>query len=205
MIRINYLLPIQRFLGLRLVLAVAFIGGLGLLYSITPNTKPAAQPAQVLPATTIVPLKPFHGQPVRLIIPTLSVNANVIHVGLTPDGDMDAPAKLADAGWFKYGSHPGDEGSAVIAGHVGGTSNPGIFINLNKLQRGDRISVIDDKGQTTSFTVRELRTYNREGRPEEVFRGKGGAYLNLITCAGRWQEGHKTFSERLVVFAEQSE
>jgi hypothetical protein len=33
----------------------------------------------------------------------------------------------------------------------------------------------------------------------------GGAHLNLITCAGEWNKGKKSYSERLVVFADKVE
>lgn len=174
----------------------------GLLYAFTVGAKPVAQPARILPPTAITPPKPLHGLPARIIIPKLNIDTTVIHLGLTADGNMDTPTKLTDTGWYKYGSHPGDEGSAVIAGHVGVSSKPGIFINLRNLQKGDQISIVDDQNQTATFTVRELRTYKQDGQPPEVFRGKGGAYLNLITCTGSWQKNQQTFSDRLVVFAD---
>ena len=185
------------------MLPLALVSGVGLMYVFTTNTQPRTQPPRTLPATTDVATpQVLHGKPVRLIIPSLGIDADVTHLGLTSDGDMDSPTKLMDTGWYKYGSHPGDSGSAVIAGHIGGSQAPGIFIDLHKLKKGDQVSTIDDKGLTVTFTVRESRTYSQDGQPDEVFRGKGGNFLNLITCTGTWLDGQKTFSERLVVFAE---
>lgn len=40
-------------------------------------------------------------------------------MGLTDDNDIEAPPTNDDAGWYRYGTRPGNEGSAVIAGHFG--------------------------------------------------------------------------------------
>jgi sortase (surface protein transpeptidase) len=143
------------------------------------------------------------GLPVRLIVPKLQINAAVEFVGVTSMGAMDVPADITEAGWYKYGAHPGENGSAVIAGHLDGKSGePGVFIKLDKLQLGDGFSVLDDTGKTTSFVVRRIQAYSQDALPEEVFHSNRGAHLNLITCTGAWDRASKSFSNRLVVFAD---
>lgn len=164
------------------------------------QTSPIEQ-KEVLPATVFQ----TSGLPVRLVVPGLKIDAKISPVGLTKDGDMDTPSNIMEAGWYKYGPHPGNTGSAVIAGHLNGEKNePGVFSNLEKLQKGDSLSIIDDKGQTISFRVREIRSYDQHERPSEVFNRSDGAYLNLITCAGSWDKTISSFSKRLVVFADRS-
>jgi len=132
------------------------------------------------------------------------VDTDILHVGLTLEGAMEVPKSLAEVGWYKFGPHPGNQGSAVIAGHLG-LGEPGIFVDLHKLKPGDQFSVIDIKGITTVFVVRETRTYKPTDRPQEVFASGDGTHLNLITCAGDWDNTQKTLSQRLVVFSDKLE
>lgn len=154
-----------------------------------------------LPA--VAPEKQNPGPPVRLVIAGLKIDAKIGQLGLTKDGDMDIPSNIMETGWYKYGPRPGVVGSAVIAGHLSGEKGePGIFRNLEKLQKGDKLSVVDDKGQTTSFTVREIRHYDQNEEPSEVFNSNSGTHLNLVTCAGSWSKTERSYSKRLVVFSD---
>jgi len=142
------------------------------------------------------------GLPVRLQIPKLQVDANISYMGLTSDGSMDVPPDLINVGWYKYGTKPGNTGSAVIAGHLEGTEDMGVFSDLSKLRTGDTVSVRNDRNKTISFTVRETKTYKQDERPIEIFNKTDGIYLNLITCSGIWNNSQKRYSHRLVVFTE---
>jgi LPXTG-site transpeptidase (sortase) family protein len=144
------------------------------------------------------------GLPVRLKIPKIGVDAALDYVGLTTHGDMDAPKNPAYAGWYKEGPRPGEKGNSVIDGHFGYRNRiPAVFDNLYKLQKGDKIYVKDKKGATISFVVRESRRYDPEAVASDVFRSNDGlAHLNLITCQGVWNQNQKSYSNRLVVFAD---
>jgi LPXTG-site transpeptidase (sortase) family protein len=142
------------------------------------------------------------GLPVRLIIPAINVNTKIQYVGVTPKGEMEIPSNATDVGWFKLGPRPGERGSAVIAGHLDGENGKtGVFINLYKLKKGNKLYIKDAKGKTISFVVRESRIYD-PGYANDVFSGSGSAYLNLITCDGVWDGAMKSYSKRLVVFAD---
>lgn len=169
-----------------------------------PDTTPVTQHTNNTPPAIPVAKKADVGLPSRLIIPKLNIDANVLHLGLTKEGNMDVPSDLMNTGWYKYGPRPGQTGSAVIAGHLEGVDEDGIFINLGKLIKGDIISVKDDAGMTISFTVRETRLYNQDERPSEVFNTTDGSHLNLITCTGTWSTAQQRYSKRLVVFADKS-
>jgi len=136
------------------------------------------------------------------MIPKINVNAAIQNLGVTAKGEMDVPSNVVDVGWFKLGPRPGERGSAVIAGHFDGVNGgAGVFINLNKLKEGDRLYIKDSKGISIAFVVRESRIYN-PGYADEVFSGTGSAHLNLVTCDGVWDGVKKSFSKRLVVFAD---
>lgn len=142
------------------------------------------------------------GLPVRLMIPAINVNAAIQNLGVTTKGDMEVPSNATDAGWFKLGPRPGERGSAVIAGHFDGENGEaGVFTNLNKLKKGDKLYIKNDKGISITFVVRESRIYN-PGYANDVFSGSSSAYLNLITCDGVWDGAKKSYSKRLVVFAD---
>lgn len=140
--------------------------------------------------------------PIRLKIPQINVDAAVEYVGLTSKGAMDVPQKIENVGWFKFGPRPGQQGSAVIAGHFNGPNGEdGVFTNLYKLKNGDKIYTEDGKGSPITFVVRESRLYD-PGYADDVFNQSDGAHLNLITCDGIWDGVKKSYNKRLVVFTD---
>ncbi len=153
----------------------------------------------------IIPLEQTSlGLPVRLKIPKIKADAIVEYVGLTPEGRMDVPKGPAEVAWYKLGTRPGEIGSAVIAGHSGWKNfRPAVFDNLNKLQKGDKIYIEDEKGVVITFVVREKRLYDPDADATDVFSSiDGKRHLNLITCEGVWDEVTKSRSKRLVVFTD---
>jgi LPXTG-site transpeptidase (sortase) family protein len=142
--------------------------------------------------------------PVRLIIPSIRVNANVIEVGLASDGSVDVPRGPYDVAWFNGGPPPGLPGSSVIVGHYGRWQNGAnsVFDNLKKLYKGDKIYVENDRGVVTTFVVKEIRIYDRGDSVPDIFHKNEGTHLNLITCSGAWIPGKNTYNQRLVVFSD---
>jgi|SRR5688572_19509292 len=144
------------------------------------------------------------GEPVRISIPSIAVDAAIEKVALAKDGSMDVPEHPDDTGWYALGPRPGEQGSAAIAGHVdrkdGGAA---VFTDLHKVRSGDRIAVQDDKGAVVAFAVREVRRYDADADASDVFTSNDGkAHLNVITCVGAWDARANRYAERLVVFAD---
>lgn len=146
-----------------------------------------------------------YGLPIQLSIPKLKVNAPISYMGLTANGEMDVPPDLITVGWYKFGTKPGEQGSAVIAGHLEGTEDLGVFIDLDELNTDDIINIRNDRDELISFAVRETRTYKQNERPDEIFNRTDGHYLNLITCSGSWDNAKQRYSHRYVVFADKIE
>ena len=144
------------------------------------------------------------GLPVRLQIPIIGVDSAVEDALITPDGKMDVPANSTNVAWFALGPIPGAVGSAVIGGHFGIKNNvPFVFYNLDKMKVGDKIKVIDDEGNTISFIVRIIKSFNQNADATTVFTSSDGlAHLNLITCEGVWNQVNGSYPDRLVVFAD---
>jgi len=144
------------------------------------------------------------GLSVRLKIPKINVDSTIEYVGLDKDGAMDVPKGPDVVAWFNLGPRPGENGSAVIAGHFGWKENlPAVFDELHTLVKGDKIYVEDKNGVSTTFIVRESREFNPESDSKEVFSSDDGkSHLNLITCKGVWNQTEKSYSNRLVVFTD---
>lgn len=143
--------------------------------------------------------------PERLAIASLGINTTVQPVGLTSDGNMAIDDNIDKVAWYQLGPKPGEEGSAVIAGHYGWRNGVGaIFNDLHTLRAGDKVAVYDANNDVKTFVVRLIRSYDPNADTTEVFKSDDGkAHLNLITCEGVWQSSLKTYSERLVVFTDQ--
>ena len=142
--------------------------------------------------------------PVRLVIPAINLDATIEHVGLAADGTMATPERPDGVAWYELGVRPGQIGSAVIDGHSGWKDGrAAAFDALYKLHAGDNIYVEDGMGTTVIFIVREIRSYEPTADASAVFISHaGGRHLNLITCEGVWDAETKSYSKRLVVFAD---
>lgn len=144
------------------------------------------------------------GAPVQISISAIALNAVIKLVGLTKEGAMDVPSNAVETGWYELGPRPGEIGSAVIAGHVEWPyGSPAVFFELNQLKPGDTIIVLDDRGESVSFTVREMRMYDAAADATDVFLSHDGkAHLNIITCAGVWDAQAGQYTQRLIVFTD---
>ncbi len=141
--------------------------------------------------------------PKTLIIPKLNINTPIESVGITASGDMAVPEKSADVGWYKFGTLPGQVGSAVIAGHLDDFLGlPAIFSKLSTLSVDDDVYVLLENGTTLHFKVTGAKTYPYTGDTKEVFESSEGTHLNLITCNGSWLKDARNYDKRLVVFTE---
>lgn len=143
--------------------------------------------------------------PTRLKIPKIGVDATIDPMSTTPSGAMEVPSGPRSVGWFSGGPHPGDTGSAVIDGHYGRWKNGdrSVFDNLDKLEKGDVVSVENEKGETITFIVREFRTYDPNADTSDIFSSDDEqSHLNLITCEGVWDKISKSYSKRLVIFTD---
>ena len=154
------------------------------------------------PSTAIrIPVPPPF---VRLLVPAIGVNASIESVGVRPDGAMETPAQRPwnDVGWYNSGPHPGERGSAVIAGHLdrpGG--NPAVFWRLRDLRVGDSVLVVDASGKALRFHVTRFIFFQPQDAPvQDIFGNTAGSFLNLTTCAGDWIPTQHQTALRLVVY-----
>jgi len=139
----------------------------------------------------------------RLVIASIGVDAPIEPVGLDAQHAMAAPSRLDNVGWFSQGPAPGEAGDAVIDGHYGLPSTPAVFRHLDQLRPGDTMQVIWPDGRQLQFRIATAAVLPANSpAPADVFSRSGPARISMITCAGTWEQGQRTYSERLIVTAE---
>ncbi|PRX96163.1 class F sortase [Allonocardiopsis opalescens] len=143
------------------------------------------------------------GDPVRLRIPAIGVDTPVIPLSLDAAGTLIAPEGFDEVGWNHAGPEPGEDGPAVIAGHVDSFEGPAVFFDLRELAPGDEIHVDQAGGGTVTFTVTRTEQYPKDAVPDDVvYALTPDPELRLITCGGSFDDSEGSYRDNLVVFAE---
>jgi LPXTG-site transpeptidase (sortase) family protein len=141
------------------------------------------------------------GAPTRLKIKEIGVDTALESLHLGKNGVLDPPKTFTKAGWYSDGTAPGDEGPAIIAGHVDSKSGPAVFYKLRELQAGDRIQVVRG-GKTVTFTVTSTAWYPKTKFPTaQVYGPTPDRQLRLITCGGVFDHTLRSYKDNLVVYA----
>ncbi|WP_069169366.1 class F sortase [Streptomyces griseus] len=144
-----------------------------------------------------------HSRPLKVAVPAIFIEAPVVGLGLDAKGRLGAPplSKPKLAGWFEKGPSPGEAGTALLVGHRDTKTGPAIFLNLNALRRGDKVTVTRADRKTAVFTVDTVKTYTKDEFPDEkVYGATGRPELRLLTCGGRFDK-KAGYSANVVVFA----
>lgn len=126
-------------------------------------------------------------EPTRVRIPSIDVNQSIFPIGLDESGALDVPrGDQADlAAWYDGSPTPGEEGPAVIEGHVTWGGDPSVFFELGGLDSGDQIEVDRQDGTTATFEVYDAARYPKDEFPTlDVYGRTDGSELRLITCGG---------------------
>jgi sortase (surface protein transpeptidase) len=138
----------------------------------------------------------------RIALPTLGIDAPLVNLGITADGHVQVPSEPDAAGWLTTGPAPGQQGPAVVLGHVDSTTGPAVFYPLRRLAVGDPVVVTRRDGSRVTFTVDGLRTFAKADFPTQATYGPvPGPALRLITCDGPYDRSAGGYQDNLVVFA----
>lgn len=141
-------------------------------------------------------------RPTRITMPSIGVDSSIIDLGIAADGSIEVPQDSRYAGWLATSPAPGQQGPAVIAGHVDSKSGPAVFYTLRKLKVGDPIVVTRRDGTQLTFTVDGLQDFAKSSFPTQATYGPvPGPAIRLITCGGRYDRSAGGYQENLVVFA----
>lgn len=172
----------------------------------TPTPERVASPAQTPQRTEQKPATSKHALPVALPrqirIPAIGVEAGFEFVGRTADGAMDVPRDPDRVAWYRLGPRPGEQGNAVVAGHVDWGGKPAVFWALSQLKAGDLVEIIATDDKKYQFSVQWQRWFEADGAPvQEIFSQGGAAELTAITCGGHFDQRTRQYSSRLVLRA----
>jgi sortase (surface protein transpeptidase) len=165
---------------------------------------PAAVPAAA-PVTATVPIaspQPVPVPPTHVRIPSIGVDSALIDLGVDATGALVPPESAAVAGWFAGGPEPGDDGPALLAGHVDSRDGPGVFYRLRELEAGDRVEVARADGSTVVFIVTRVTQTAKTAFPtRQVYAPTPGPELRLVTCGGTFDRSVRSYRDNIVVEA----
>ncbi|OMH32359.1 class F sortase [Tersicoccus sp. Bi-70] len=168
--------------------------------SVAAAAAPAAPPAKTKVSGPVLPAS----RPTRLDIPSIGVGTDLIDLGRQDDGTTAVPPGEAGspAGWYQYSPSPGQQGPAIILGHVNTTTIPeGVFFRLHEMQPGQQFTVTRADGRVAVFQVDKLRTVRKDQFPTlEVYGNTARSEIRLITC-GDYQASSDRFEENTIVYA----
>jgi sortase (surface protein transpeptidase) len=141
------------------------------------------------------------GEPVRVVIPAIDVDASLVRLGLRADRSMQVP-DFGLAGWYVEGPKPGHPGPAVIAAHVDSWVGPDVFFALRELVAGDRIHVVYDSGDRVTFAVESSAQASKDELPvDSIWPTTNERLLALITCGGEFDRSARHYRDNLIVYA----
>ena len=166
----------------------------------TPTPQPTTGPEPDRPAEEELALAT--SEPVKLSIPSIEVESELMKTGLREDGSLEVPPgdEGSPASWYTGSPTPGSAGPSVLLGHVNSlTDASGVFYRIRELDQGDRLSVTREDGTTAIFEVYNNETYVKNEFPTKtVYFPVPGAELRLITCDAYLADERRYDNNRVV-------
>ncbi len=142
--------------------------------------------------------------PVRIIIPSLRVDAPVMRLGRDADGSVQVPP-LANhnlAGWYDRSVTPGQDGTSIILGHVDSVTGASVFYTIKNLTRGELVQVMRADGTIATFSVDGVQEVAKATFPTaEIYDNTRYPELRLITCGGPFDTATRQYLDNIVVYS----
>jgi sortase (surface protein transpeptidase) len=152
---------------------------------------------------------PF-SEPLRVRVPSVGIDAPLIHLGLDRDGAVAVPPMgvPTEAGWYTGNPAPGQRGVAVIVGHVDTSGGRAVFYPLGNVVPGAAVYVDRADRRPAEFRVTSIEVVDKAQFPADRVYGasakdtsaSSAPELRLITCGGAFDGQH--YADNLVVYAE---
>lgn len=142
--------------------------------------------------------------PVRIAIPSLSIDAPVLAVGVVPSGAMAIPQDVRATGWYRWGAAPGSAaGSIVVVGHVDSAiQGTGAFFTLNRIADNAVITLITADHRAWRYRVVAREEFPKPSVPSaELFARTGPLRLTLVTCGGAYDRQTKSYQDNVIITA----
>ncbi|MES2215816.1 MAG: class F sortase [Patescibacteria group bacterium] len=197
----------ERYTWVGAVVVVLFLPVLLLASGSTSSGPTTVAAAVAVPSQQITSHVFYGGQqvpdirPRQIFIPSINLNSKIVDIGTTTDGNLGVPVDFGSVGWYKYGTIPGEIGTAVFDAHNdNGALIPGPFKHLHEVKSGDSIYITSADGAIRKFVVADLQAYPLGQFPSDlVFYDKSGALIKIITCYGTFIPSENTYDQRLIV------
>lgn len=142
--------------------------------------------------------------PVRIQIPSISIDIQITPVGVEDDGLMQIPENIRVAGWYRYGPSPAsDTGSTVITAHVDDFEQGlGPFAYLKEMPADAEIIVTTDDGVDHRYILESVQNIEKKQLPlDQVFDREGTPRIVLITCGGQFDQNVLNYSDNVIAIA----
>jgi hypothetical protein len=169
---------------------------------------PIRMPSPTGPRLTLPSLdgKPLpRSLPVTVRIPSIGVDARVIALGMGYGDIVNVPSLSTPmlTSWFDGGVTPGQNGPAVLFGHVdSAVTGPAVFYRLGDLRPGDVVYVTRADGTTAVFDVDAINLYSEYAFPDRAIYGSTASpALRLVTCGGDFDTKTHLYLDRTVAWA----
>jgi LPXTG-site transpeptidase (sortase) family protein len=169
---------------------------------------PRATPTPVIQPTSRSaggPLQPPYAPPpasARLVISSIGVDAPLIPVGVTGEGEVESPTEGNVVGWYNLSPVPGARGNSVLVGHVDWHGSKAVFWRLRELKPDDRVDYRDGGRVVAAYRVDWVQSFHVNAAPlEAIFASTQSGKLTIITCEGVFDPATRNYQHRLVVRA----
>jgi sortase (surface protein transpeptidase) len=191
----------RRFLGLALILVLLPLSSCDHSDDGEIQRAPvSAAPADDFKSSTTYEQTPL---PVRLRIPALKVDSPIIDLGLQADGAVEVPESVHEAGWFDGGPRPGQNGPAVILGHVDSKAGPGIFVGLHEVAAGTLVEVVRADRSVAKFKITKVSRVEKTRFPTDlVYAPSLDPTLRLVTCGGTFDHARGSYRDNVIAYAD---
>jgi LPXTG-site transpeptidase (sortase) family protein len=139
--------------------------------------------------------------PKSIDIPSIDVEAPLMKLGLSDDGEVELPPyeKPKVAGWYSGSAVPGEKGASVIIGHVDTKTAPAVFYKLRQLRKGQSVKVERSDGKVVEYKVDTIEQVSKDHFPAKRVYVEDG--LKLVTCGGKFDYAKGEYIDNIIVYA----
>lgn len=164
-------------------------------------TYSTAQPDETKPDRQGYQWRGAPDEPKYIKLPTIEVEGFIQKVGIDQNQEVAVPTNIHIAGWFVDSVKPGQPGLSIIDGHINGRGSDGIFVNLEKLKRGDIYTIEFGDGTSKQFKVTDTTSVDTLDAASVLFSQDpdNPSQLNLITCGGNFDTTSRSYDKRVII------
>jgi sortase (surface protein transpeptidase) len=142
----------------------------------------------------------------RLRVPALGIDAQVIALGFDGDGQLAVPADGSSVGWYEISPRPGEQGNALLGAHFDWNGALAVFYGLDTLSPGDRVYLDGAPDGELVYEVSGVSSVDWDSSVVDVLATDvDGSSLTLFTCGGDFDSERHGYDQRLIVRAVQVE